>query len=65
VSTVIWANHAMRAAIAAMRQVCHRILTEESTASIESNVATLDEVFGLLRYDELARAEARYLPPPD
>ncbi|MDA9505557.1 phosphoenolpyruvate phosphomutase [Bradyrhizobium sp. CCBAU 11386] len=63
VSTVIWANHAMRAAIAAMRQVCHRIFTEEHTASIEPNIATLDEVFELLRYDELARAEARYLHP--
>ncbi|KRR09350.1 phosphoenolpyruvate phosphomutase [Bradyrhizobium valentinum] len=65
VSTVIWANHAMRAAIAAMQQVCQRILTEENTASIEPNIATLDEVFELLRYDELARAEARYLHPPD
>ena len=61
VSTVIWANHAMRAAIAAMRRVCHRIFTEENTASIEPSIASLDEVFELLRYDELARAEARYL----
>ncbi|MCP3417881.1 phosphoenolpyruvate mutase [Bradyrhizobium brasilense] len=63
ISTVIWANHAMRAAIAAMRQVYHRILTEESTSSIEPSIATLDEVFELLRYDELASAEARYLRP--
>ncbi|WP_445222323.1 phosphoenolpyruvate mutase [Bradyrhizobium sp. Pa8] len=63
ISTVIWANHSMRATISAMRQVCGRIIAEESIASIESDVATLDEVFDLLRYDELARAEARYLPP--
>ncbi|MGY3131147.1 phosphoenolpyruvate phosphomutase [Bradyrhizobium sp. USDA 4501] len=62
ISTVIWANHSMRAAITAMRHVCHRIMTEENTASIEPNIATLDEIFELLRYDELARAEARYLP---
>lgn len=63
ISTVIWANHSMRAAIAAMGHVCGRILAEEGIAGIEADVATLDEVFDLLRYDELARAEARYLPP--
>lgn len=62
ISTVIWANHAMRAAVAGMRAVCARIAAEESIAGIELDVATLEEVFGLLRYDELASAEDRYLP---
>jgi phosphoenolpyruvate phosphomutase len=61
ISTVIWANHSMRAAIAGMKQVCGRIVSEESIAGIESTVATLDEVFELLKYDELARAESQYL----
>ncbi|QOZ23988.1 phosphoenolpyruvate mutase [Bradyrhizobium sp. CCBAU 51753] len=63
-STVIWANHSMRASVAAMRQVCGRIFAEESPASIEPNIATLDELFELLEYNELAHAEARYLPQP-
>lgn len=63
ISTVIWANHSMRAAIAAMRRVCGRILAEEGIAGIEPDVATLDEIFELLKYDELARAEARYFHP--
>lgn len=62
ISTVIWANHAMRAAVAGMREVCGRIIAEESIAGIEPDVASLDEVFGLLGYDELAAAEERYLP---
>jgi len=62
ISTVIWANHSMRAAIAGMREICGRIIAEESIAGIEGEVATLDEVFGLLRYGELAAAEERYLP---
>jgi phosphoenolpyruvate phosphomutase len=62
ISTVIWANHSMRAAIAGMRDICGRIITEEGIAGIESEVATLDEVFGLMRYSELADAEAHYLP---
>ncbi|MFB9950933.1 phosphoenolpyruvate mutase [Rhizobium puerariae] len=62
ISTVIWANHNMRAAIAAMRTTCGRIFAEESIASVEGDVATLEDVFGLLRYDELSAAEDRYLP---
>jgi len=62
ISTVIWANHNMRASVAAMREVCSRILREESIAGIEKEVAALDEIFGLLDYDELAAAEERYLP---
>ncbi|MCP3460885.1 phosphoenolpyruvate mutase [Bradyrhizobium sp. CCGUVB23] len=61
ISTVIWANHSMRAAMAAMRQVCNEIMAEEGVAGVEPRIATLDEVFALLEYDELARSEARYL----
>ncbi|WP_315766432.1 MULTISPECIES: phosphoenolpyruvate mutase [unclassified Bradyrhizobium] len=62
ISTVIWANHSMRAAFAGMRDICGRIVAEESIAGIEGEVASLDEVFGLMRYGELAAAEERYLP---
>jgi phosphoenolpyruvate phosphomutase len=62
ISTVIWANHAMRAAVAGMRDICGRIIAEESIAGIEPQVATLEEVFGLLHYTELAASEERYLP---
>ncbi|PDT35844.1 MULTISPECIES: phosphoenolpyruvate mutase [Sinorhizobium] len=62
ISTVIWANHAMRAAVAGMRAVCNRIVAEESIAGVEPGIATLEEVFGLLRYDELVSAQDRYLP---
>jgi phosphoenolpyruvate phosphomutase len=62
ISTVIWANHNMRAAVSAMRAVCGRIMQEESIAGIEGEVASLDDVFDLLGYDELAAAEERYLP---
>lgn len=52
----------MRAAVSAMRQVCERILREGTIAGIENEVATLDDVFDLLNYRELAEAETRYLP---
>lgn len=62
ISTVIWANHNMRAAVMAMREVCERIFREESIAGIEGEVAGLEDVFSLLGYDELAAAEEHYLP---
>ncbi|QND69602.1 phosphoenolpyruvate mutase (plasmid) [Mesorhizobium loti] len=62
ISTVIWANHNMRAAISAMRQVCDRIIQEESITGIEDEVATLDELFELMNYGELSAAEEKYLP---
>ncbi|MDA9391958.1 phosphoenolpyruvate phosphomutase [Bradyrhizobium sp. CCBAU 45394] len=63
ISTVIWANHSMRAAVAAMRRVCGRIFAEENVATIEPDIAPLEDIFELLSYDELADAEARYLHP--
>ncbi|WP_183258046.1 phosphoenolpyruvate mutase [Bradyrhizobium sp. CIR48] len=63
ISTVVWANHSMRAAAAAMRRICDSIAAQESVASIESHIAPLSEIFELLRYDELAVAEKQYLQP--
>nr|WP_234843598.1 phosphoenolpyruvate mutase [Sinorhizobium meliloti] len=62
ISTVIWANHTMRAAIAGMRDICGRIQADESIAGIEEQVAGLEELFSLIGYDELAQAEEQYLP---
>ena len=62
ISTVIWANHAMRASVAAMQQICMRIKADESIAGIEEEIASLENVFDLMDYDELAAAETRYLP---
>jgi phosphoenolpyruvate phosphomutase len=63
IAVAIWANHAMRASVVAMREVCRRIRDEQGIAGVEAQVATLEEVFGLMRYSELASAEERYLPP--
>ncbi|PAQ07713.1 phosphoenolpyruvate mutase [Mesorhizobium temperatum] len=63
ISTVIWANHNMRAAIAAMRDICNRIIREGGIVGIEPDIAPLEELFELMAYDELAAAETRYLRP--
>lgn len=46
-----------------MRRICDSIAAQESAASIESHIAPLSETFELLRYDELAASEKRYLQP--
>lgn len=62
ISTVIWANHALRASIAAMREVCRRIQEDESLLEVEGRIASLQDVFRLVGNAELEAAERRYLP---
>jgi phosphoenolpyruvate phosphomutase len=62
ISMVIWANHNLRAALAAMRKVSRRIMAEESLAGIEDEIASIQDVFALTGESELALAERFYLP---
>ena len=62
VSVVIWANHLLRAALAAMQATAARLHQEQSLINVEPNVAPLHEVFRLQGDDELQAAERRYLP---
>lgn len=59
---VIWANHAMRAATAAMEKVYAEIYAKESIAGVEPEIASVKHVFDVMNYDELAADEDRYLP---
>lgn len=60
VSAVIWANHSMRAAFSAMREVCQQIRADGGISAVEGQVATLKEIFGLLDYKALEHDEERY-----
>ena len=62
VSLVIWANHNMRIAIQAMRNVSRQIWEEESLVNVEGLLPTVKDVFALVGNAELADAESRYLP---
>lgn len=64
-AAVIWANHLLRASLAAMQQVAAKIAADQCLHGIEAEVAPLSEVFRLQRMEELHEAERRYrLPPP-
>jgi phosphoenolpyruvate phosphomutase len=62
ISMVIWANHNLRAALAAMRKVSRQIMAEESLAEIEDEIASIQDVFALTGESELVLAERLYLP---
>jgi phosphoenolpyruvate phosphomutase len=57
---VIWANHSMRAAFSAMREVCQQVYADSGISGVECQVATLKEVFELLGYHELRQDETLY-----
>jgi phosphoenolpyruvate phosphomutase len=65
IDLVIWANHVMRAGVAAMESVARRIFEERSIVGAEREVAPLSRVFELQDMAELGAAEKLYLPQPD
>jgi phosphoenolpyruvate phosphomutase len=61
-SMVIWANHMLRSAIAAMQGTARTLKEQENLLSIEDNIVPVAEVFRLQGAAELLEAEKRYLP---
>ncbi|MEE8339486.1 MAG: phosphoenolpyruvate mutase, partial [Xanthomonadales bacterium] len=60
ISLVIWANHMIRASIAAMQKTARTIHATESLVDIEGQAATVAEIFRLQGADELLAAEKIY-----
>jgi len=61
ISTVIWANHQIRAATSAMQAVVKDIYENQTLVNVEDRVATVNEIFRLQNADEYSEAEERYL----
>jgi phosphoenolpyruvate phosphomutase len=61
-SMVIWANHMLRAGVAAMQKTARTLKEQEHLLSIEDKVAPVSEIFRLQNAAELQEAEDRYLP---
>ena len=64
-SLVIWANHLVRASIAAMQQTAATLYADQGLLGIENSVAAVSEVFRLQGAAELEEAERLYLPQGD
>jgi len=61
ISLVIWANHLMRAATAAMQSVAKEIHDSETLVNVEDKVVTVNEIFRLQNAEEYEAAERLYL----
>ena len=61
VGMVIWGNHAIRAAVAAMRRVFARIRADQGIHTVEGEIAPVTEIFRLQGMDEVKALEARFL----
>ncbi len=61
VRLAIWANHMLRASVAAMEELARDVRAHRGVAGVEDHVAPLREIFRLQGVDELAAARARYL----
>ncbi|OHU95203.1 phosphoenolpyruvate mutase [Pseudoalteromonas byunsanensis] len=62
INVYICANHLMRASLKAMQLAANKIYKARSIGHINSDIATLSEVFNLLDYSELKDAEQAYTP---
>ncbi|XP_071110913.1 phosphoenolpyruvate phosphomutase-like [Haliotis cracherodii] len=64
VSTIIWANHNIRASVKAMQELSKQIHQEQSLVGIEKDgkVVPVKEIFRLQNDQELVQAEDKYLP---
>jgi phosphoenolpyruvate phosphomutase len=61
VSTIIWANHNMRACVSAMQQTSKQIYEDESLINVEPHIVPVKEVFRLQDQPELNAADSIYL----
>lgn len=61
VSTVIWANHNMRACISAMQDTTKQIFQDQSLVNVEPKIVPVKEAFRLQGQPELGDAEKVYM----
>jgi phosphoenolpyruvate phosphomutase len=61
ISTVIWANHLLRAAASAMQSVAKEIYESQTLVNVEDRIVSVNEIFRLQDADEYSAAERIYL----
>jgi phosphoenolpyruvate phosphomutase len=61
ISTVIWANHLVRAAASAMQSVAKEIFESQTLVNVEDHIVSVNEIFRLQDADEYSAAERLYL----
>ncbi len=61
IGIVIYANHAVRAAVTAMREVFAAIRRDGGIHQVDRRIASVDDIFELQRVGAMKAAEKKYL----
>ncbi|HEX3603826.1 MAG TPA: phosphoenolpyruvate mutase [Steroidobacteraceae bacterium] len=61
ISTVIWANHLVRAAASAMQSIAKEIFESQTLVNVEDRIVSVNEIFRLQDAEEYSAAERIYL----
>lgn len=61
IGMVIYGNHAIRAAVTAMRQVFAEIRADGGIHRVDKQIVSVEEIFELQRVPDMKRAEQKYL----
>lgn len=61
VGLAIWANHAIRSSVAAMRTTFERIRADGGLLGVEQDIASVNEIFALQNMDTVKAVEKRFL----
>ena len=57
---IVWANHLLRASVRAMLGAADQVRQRRTVAELGSTIASLEELFELMDYDELEDASRKY-----
>lgn len=57
---IIWANHSLRASVAAIKDAVQKIALLSSVSTVEPDIVSIKELFRLVNQDELHEAAERY-----
>jgi len=60
---IVFANHGLRAAVAAMERTYRALADARTLAAVEGAISPLRDVFALVGYEEVTRLSARYVDP--
>src|SRR5205823_5996619 len=61
IKMVIYGNHAIRAAVTAMKDVFARIVRDRGIHNVDKDIVTVEEIFRLQRMNKMKADEAAYL----
>ena len=61
IAIVIYANHAVRAAVTAMREVFAAIRQDGGIHNVDKRIASVEDIFDLQRVAAMKAAEKKYL----